>query len=385
MTGDRGERPEPVEQPGPEPVREPGLPAELRVALAGAPFVADALTTFDLAVDALLDARYAALSAEQVAASVRGLQRALARVDAARLRAVKAVDDRDDVVPGARRDAGASFLRCTLGLDSGDAHRDASAARLLDADTGDLGRLGAAYAAGLIHRGHVDVGVRVHRRLGPEVRARVDGETGQVCIDAVDEVLAAQAQRVSVSVLDRFGRELVDRLNPASPEGAHDRRYLHLGMLPDGSMIGKFACGPVQALALQAAISAGARLRPGRAIDADGVAHDLPDLRSPAQRRMDALADAVAAGLARAGIHLPTSNAPGDARGDGDGGATRGGDHGDGVTTDTGHDDGSTAQPSPEEEPAGPQDEEPAASAAGWDEDPAASAAGWDEPSPAEG
>ncbi|MGZ4612526.1 MAG: hypothetical protein ACXV1K_05045, partial [Kineosporiaceae bacterium] len=356
MTGDRGERPEPVEQPGPEPVREPGLPAELRVALAGAPFVADALTTFDLAVDALLDARYAALSAEQVAASVRGLQRALARVDAARLRAVKAVDDRDDVVPGARRDAGASFLRCTLGLDSGDAHRDASAARLLDADTGDLGRLGAAYAAGLIHRGHVDVGVRVHRRLGPEVRARVDGETGQVCIDAVDEVLAAQAQRVSVSVLDRFGRELVDRLNPASPEGAHDRRYLHLGMLPDGSMIGKFACGPVQALALQAAISAGARPRPGRAIDADGVAHDLPDLRSPAQRRMDALADAVAAGLAHVGIHLPTSNAPGDARGDG---------HGDGVTSDTEHDDSSTAQPSQEEETAGPQDEEPAASATG--------------------
>ncbi|MGZ4626164.1 MAG: hypothetical protein ACXV3S_07725, partial [Kineosporiaceae bacterium] len=72
MTGGRGERPEPVGKPGPgpEPVQEPGLPAALREALAGAPFVADALTTLDLAVDALLDARYAALSAEQVAASV---------------------------------------------------------------------------------------------------------------------------------------------------------------------------------------------------------------------------------------------------------------------------------------------------------------------------
>ncbi len=315
MTG--GDTEEPVEPGLPEhdPARGPAvgsvLPAELRDALAGVPFVAAALTALDLAVDELLDVRYPALSADEVRATVRGLQRALARVDAARLRAVKGVEDRDDIVPGARPgNAGSSFLRYGLGLDSGEAHRDAAAARLLDPDTGDLQCLGAAYAAGEIHRGHVDVGVRVHRRLGPTVRSRVDPATGEVCIGAVDEVLAAQSRRVSVSELDRFGRELVDRLNPATPDGAHERRYLHLGVLPDGSLVGKFACGPVQGLALQAAISAGAVPRPGKAIDADGVVHDLPDTRSPAQRRMDALADVVASGLERAGIRLPTGESP---------------------------------------------------------------------------
>ena len=68
---------------------------------------------------------------------------------------------------------------------------------------------------------------------------------------------------------------LVEHLDPPSPEGAHERRYLHLSQLPDGSLVGRFACGPAQALAFQAVIEAGAAPQPGRAVDADGVERDL--------------------------------------------------------------------------------------------------------------
>ncbi|HVN10624.1 MAG TPA: hypothetical protein VMT69_00925, partial [Kineosporiaceae bacterium] len=70
--------------------------------LAGAPFVADALARVAGGVDDLQDVAWPALSADQVAATVRVLARLQARVDAAVLASIAAVDDRDDVVPGAR-------------------------------------------------------------------------------------------------------------------------------------------------------------------------------------------------------------------------------------------------------------------------------------------
>jgi hypothetical protein len=182
---------------------------------------------------------------------------------------------------------------------------DSTAARLLSPDTGDLAQVGGALAAGEVHPGHADVAVRVHTQLGAGVRGRVDPSTGQVCLDVVDGVLAAQARAASVAELDRFGRRLVEQLNPVSPNGAHQRRYLYLSPLPDGSLLGKFACGPAQAALLRAAVTAGAAPRPGVGIDADGVRHDLPDERTAAQRRMDALTEIITAGLARGGITLP--------------------------------------------------------------------------------
>ncbi len=82
-------------------------------------------------------------------------------------------------------------------------------------------------------------------------------------------------------------------LDPPRPGDAHRRRYLHLSRLPDGSLLGRFACGPAQALTLTTVLAALAGPRPGKAIDADGVERDLPDERTPAERRMDALAEAV--------------------------------------------------------------------------------------------
>ena len=124
-----------------------------------------------------------------------------------------------------------------------------------------------------------------------------DPETGEVaerrCIDLVDATLADQARRFSVPEFTRIADRLVQNLNPPEPGDAHRRRYLHLSRLADGSVRGRFAFGPAQALTLTAVLAALAEPRPGRAVDADGVEHDLPDERDPAQRRADALIEAI--------------------------------------------------------------------------------------------
>jgi len=302
--------PGPAQQPGLAPPDELARSIEARRAqavhdgevLAGVPFVAEALARLAAAVDDLLSVRWSALSGGEMAA-VGGLARQQARLDAAVLGSVKAVDDRDDVVPGGRANtAGPRFLLHALGLDRRVAAREAETARLLCAGSGDLAAMGAAYAAGDISRGHVDVATRVRRRLHTGVRdalvATVDPATGEEserrCIEVVDDVLARQARALTVPDLQRAADRLIEHLDPPSSEGAHQRRYLHLAQLPDGSLVGRFACGPAQALAFQAVIAAGAAPQPGIAIDPDGVERAIPDDRSIGQRRMDALADALA-------------------------------------------------------------------------------------------
>ncbi len=278
--------------------------------LAGVPFVAEALARMAAGVDDLLAVRWAALAAPEVAATVRVLAGLQARLDAAVLASIKAVDDREDLVPAARaKTAGARFLQHALHWDRRAAARQAETARLLDGDTGELAAVGAAYAAGAITRGHVEVTTSVHRRLHARVRDAlipiVDPVTGEEsqrrCIEVVAAVLARQAQALTVPEFRRAADQLVEHLDPPSPDGAHQRRYLHLAQLPDGSLIGKFACGPAQALAFAAIIAAGAAPRPGTGIDPDGIEHSLPDERTPAQRRVDALTDALHAASADAG------------------------------------------------------------------------------------
>ncbi len=101
------------------------------------------------------------------------------------------------------------------------------------------------------------------------------------------------ARGYTVPEFTRIADRIVADLDPPRPGDAHRRRYLHLSRLPDGSLLGRFACGPAQALTLTTVLAALAGPRPGKAIDADGVEHDLPDERTPAERRMDALAEAV--------------------------------------------------------------------------------------------
>jgi hypothetical protein len=193
--------------------------------------------------------------------------------------------------PGAQSVA-AGFLQHGLGVERHRARREAVAAALLDRDAGDLRVVGAALAAGEISREHADIAARVHERLGATVReVLVDGEDGVRCIDLVDATLARHARALTVPELRRVADRIVEHLHPPTPDGAHERRYLNVSTLPDGSLIGRFACGPAQGLVLLAAIAAGAEPRPGLCVDADGVERSLPDGRSAAQRRMDALAE----------------------------------------------------------------------------------------------
>ena len=111
--------------------------------------------------------------------------------------------------------------------------------------------------------------------------------------------------------LDRFARALVEELNPKTPAGAHERRFLYASPDANGNLVGKFACGATQGALILAVLAAGNRLRPGLAIDPDGVERVLPDTRDLGQRNLDALTDCLALGAARAGITLPPTPAPG--------------------------------------------------------------------------
>src|SRR3954451_10644645 len=174
------------------------------------------------------------------------------------------VDGRDDVIPRAKpKTAGAAFLRAALGLDRLRAGREAGTARLVTGHHPDLAAVGAAYAAGQISRGHLDVATSVHRRLGTVRETPMpvtDESTGEVAeqstIAVVDAALAGYARAFSVPALARIGERIIEQLNPPHPDGAHQRRYLHLSRLADGSLYGKFFCGPAQALTLTTVLAA---------------------------------------------------------------------------------------------------------------------------------
>lgn len=324
-----------------ESSREPSRVDELavRVGAAGVRAAADAqalaedalvgelLRTLETTVGELAQVRWSPRSAQVMAAAVRAVAAQQARLDAAFLSMLNAVDDRDDVVPRQRSGhAAAALLKGSLGWDTKKANRETRAARLLrpalspatDGDgipadspasssdpCGDLGRIGAAYAAGTISRGHVDVAVSVQGRLKDTIResltpdpdGAVDPETGEVilrrCIDVVDATLARYAPVFSVTELSRIGNHLVETLDPPTPDGAHERRYLYWSRLPDGSLVGKFACGPEQGHVITSVLDALAKPRPGVAVDADGVEHHLRDERTPGQRSMDSLVEAI--------------------------------------------------------------------------------------------
>ena len=96
-------------------------------------------------------------------------------------------------------------------------------------------------------------------------------------IEAVDALLAEKSRAWGVRELDRFARALVEELNPKTPAGAHERRFLYASPDANGNLVGKFACGATQGALILAVLAAGNGLRPGLAIDPDGVERVLPD------------------------------------------------------------------------------------------------------------
>ena len=281
--------------------------------------VAATLARLDAVLDELQGLAWSPLAAGEVRATLRAVTAGQSRLASVGFAGLVAIDARDDVVPRARSgQASVTFQERALGIDHATAKRDSTAARLLDPDTGDLKVMGTAFAAGTVLRGHVEVAVRTHRDLGATLREEIvpldiDPETGELpegCrygrrIEAMDDLLARESRHFGVEDLGRFARDLVDELNPKTPAGAHERRYLCASPDSNGNLVGKFACGATQGALILAVLAAWNAPRPGLAIDQDGVEHVLRDDRDLGQRNMDALTDCLAVGAARAGIPLP--------------------------------------------------------------------------------
>ena len=139
----------------------------------------------------------------------------------------------------------------------------------------------------------------------------------------VDVLLAHYARTFSVVELEAVAARIVRTLNAPNPKGAHERRYLFMSQLPDGSWRGRFECGPEQGLRIKRALAAFSAPRPGAGIDADSVRHDIPDSRDLGARQIDAVTDIITLALAKTGLTLPddhhssSSNGPGTRPADG--------------------------------------------------------------------
>src|SRR3954451_20866435 len=95
-------------------------------------FLGEVFTRLHEVIGEVAEARWPTRGPRVVAAAVRVLAREQARLDAAYLRLLTEVEDREDVVPGVRGGSSraAAFARASLGLDPRRAGRDADAARL---------------------------------------------------------------------------------------------------------------------------------------------------------------------------------------------------------------------------------------------------------------
>ncbi len=280
-------------------------------------YLAAALQEIRDGIGDVLDARGAALTSAQARRLVREVTAVGNQLYGAQLHALRVLTGHPDTPPtrgqtsqsGPANQSVKTYLTAGLHLDPAHAGRDLAAARLLDPDTGDLPAVGAALAAGVIGPDAVAVATRTHRALGATIRDRVDDD-GHRLIGNVDALLADLARRHTHPELSRAADQIIQHLTDPEPRGAHHRRYLHYTPLADGSLRGRFACGPGQGALLQAALAAGSTPRPGLGIDPDGTQIPIRDDRSHGQRQMDALADLIATALHTTGTTLQTHASP---------------------------------------------------------------------------
>ncbi|MFZ0161520.1 MAG: DUF222 domain-containing protein, partial [Kineosporiaceae bacterium] len=243
---------------------------------------------------------------------------------------MRTFDVRPDAVPGAASGTtAATYLIHTCHLDPAQARRDVRAAYAADADgagivpgnaetapttsTG-LPRVGAALAAGTASRAHLDAAVSCLTKVPAHLLNDVD-EDGWSGAARVDAYLAAQAAVLPARDLARLGEQLLAVLDPDGQNSfdpdAHTRRDLTFHTDATGMLVGRFALDPASGSLVRAAINA--LVTQGRSQPDPGESPDgqpllpLPDDRTPAQRRADALAD-----LARTYLHGPGRPAPDD-------------------------------------------------------------------------
>lgn len=162
-----------------------------------------------------------------------------------------------------------------------------------------LAETSAAVRAGEISGDHA---IEVGRSLD-DIPAHLEAEATTIC----ERALVEAARHMDPLALRRFGRQLVERLDPDGPRPKDVQRQRGFTLLPTGDG-GSVARGRLDALCtalLQTVLDALATPRP--VVNADGVT--VPDERSAAQRRHDALAEA-ARRLLRSGTLPDTGGVP---------------------------------------------------------------------------
>ena len=245
------------------------------------------------------------LSDAEVRAAARAAAALRAQVDAAYLGVVRELDSRPDAVPGVRPgQAAKAFLVQAVHVESAQAARDVSAARALDADTGDLPSLGAAYAAGEVTRGHVDVAVRALARVPRHLltMADQDGATGaqqvdRFLTDTARMLAPTDTERVAAQLLAVLDPDGADRFDPA----AVSRRSASLVFDSTGMGILRAVLDPAGAATVRTALAHYSAPEPaGTAGDDDGARLTVADSRTAAQRGADALVQIARIALAQA-------------------------------------------------------------------------------------
>jgi Domain of unknown function (DUF222)/HNH endonuclease len=247
----------------------------------------------------LLGAEACPVPEADLVAGLGVVARARGALEAAYLALVREVDVRG--VTGTTGSAAVAstperLVRETTGASPAVARRDVAAARAT-APEAVLAPFLERLADGRVTRDHVDVAVRCLDRLP---RHLTDEEEVRGIVR--DFLLTIDESRADARTLDRCARQLLARLtddgHDARDPEAEQRRFLDYATDATGMLIGRFQLDPAAGEALKVAIASESGPRP--ASDHEGEIQ--PDLRSPRQRRADALTALVERAM---GVSLP--------------------------------------------------------------------------------
>lgn len=267
------------------------------------------LALIDRGAAVVATAREWSLSDAELRDAVGAGAAALARLEAAWLGLVRALDGRPEAVAGARPGkTAATFLIHGLRVSAGRAHADVAAAHAIDPDEGPLPRMGAALAAGEVSRAHLDVAVRAIARIPAHLTRAMDAD-GVSGAARVDAFLTDQSQVLPPAGTDRLARHLLATLDPSGGDrydpAAFERRSLSCAVDGTGMLVGRFQLDPAAAAVVKAALDAFAAPAPVAVAEADGSGGAVQqvlvgDGRTRPQRYADALTTIARRALFRA-------------------------------------------------------------------------------------
>jgi hypothetical protein len=261
-----------------------------------------------------------AFSDGELLANLRAVQELAGAIEALKLGFVAELAARPDPVTGGVRDSAAlAFLTEGLNLSRRQANRELAAAAALASASAQLPLMGRALAEGEVTREHVDVAVATLSRVPKALKTKVvvdDGEpeAGRTGAAVIDELLTGQARHLPPTTIERLGRELVHRLDPARAErfdaDAFERRSCSIGTDFAGMGLYRLILDPVTHLQVKAVIAKFAAPGPaGRTVTAEGEELGVRDARTAGQRQADAVVDLLLAGAGAGDASRPAPSA----------------------------------------------------------------------------